>query len=103
LLIILRKSLWAENYGAVLEIAKRAAANGEKVAVLYVQDACIATMMDEHCEKLAENRVDAYALKADCEARGLVGKVSEKVKLIDYRQWVELMITGHDKIVSWTS
>jgi sulfur relay protein TusB/DsrH len=103
MLIILSKSPWAENYGSILEIARKAAENGEKVAVLHIQDACIAATINEYCEKLAENKIDIYALKADCEARGLVGKVNEKVRIIDYKQWVKLVMIEHKKIVSWTT
>jgi len=103
MLIILSKSPWAENYGSILEIARKAAENGEKVAVLHIQDACIAVTMNEYCDKLAEKRIDVYALKADCEARGLAQKVSPKVKLIDYKQLINLVMREHDKIVSWTT
>lgn len=103
MLIIVSKSPWSESHGSVLEIARKAAENGEKVAVLYIQDACIAATVNEYCDKLAENKIEVYALKADCEARGLVRKVNRKVKLIDYKQWVKLVMTKHKKIVSWTT
>jgi len=102
-LIILTKSPWAQGHVSILEIARKAAKSGERVAVLHVQDACTAATINEYCDKLANNRIDIYALKADCEARGLVGKVSPKVKLIDYRQWTKLVMAEHSKIVSWTS
>jgi len=102
MLIIFSRSPESEN-GSILEIARKAVENGEKVAVLYIQDACIAVTMNEYCDKLAENKIEIYALKADCEARGLKEKVSPKVKIIDYKQWVELIMTEHDKIVSWTT
>lgn len=101
MLIILSKSPWAENYASILEIARKAVENGEKVAVLYIQDACIAATINEYCDKLAANKIEVYALKADCETRGLMGKLRPKVKVIYYRQWVKLVITAHDKIVSW--
>jgi len=103
MLITLSKSPWTENYGSILEIARKAAENGEKVAVLHIQDACIAATINEYCEKLGENKIDIYALKADCEARGLVGKVNEKVRIIDYKQWVKLVMIEHKKIVSWAT
>jgi sulfur relay protein TusB/DsrH len=103
MLIVLSRSPWAENLGFILQIAQKAADKGEKVAVLHVQDACIAAIIDEYCEKLADNKVEMYALMADCEARGLTEKVSGKVKLIDYKQWVKLIMGEHDRIVSWTS
>jgi len=103
MLIILTKSPQSGNYGSLLEIARRAAENGEKVAFLCIQDACIAATINECCDKLAENKIELYALKADCEARGLTGKVSRKVKLINYKQWVKLVMVEHKKIVSWTT
>jgi len=103
MLIILNKSPRTENYDSILEIAKKAAEDGENVAVLYIQDACIAATINEYCDKLAENKIEVYALKADCEARGLVEKASRKVRIIDYKQWVKFMMSEHKKIVSWTS
>jgi len=103
MLIILSRSPWAENYRSILEIAGKTVENGEKVAVLHIQDACIAATNDEYCDRLWANKIEVYALKADCEARGLVRKLSGKVKLIDYKQWVKLVMTEHKKIVSWTT
>jgi len=103
MLIIVSKSPWSESYSSVLGIARKAAENGEKMAVLYIQDACIAATINEYCDKLAENKIGVYTLKADCEARGLVRKVNRNVKLIDYKQWVKLVMTEHKKIVSWTA
>jgi len=102
MLVILSRSPWAGNYGSILEIARKAVENGEKVAVLHVQDACIAATVNEYCDKLAENKIDIYALKADCEARGLLEKVRKDVKIIEYREWVKLVMDTHSKIVTWT-
>jgi len=102
MLIILSRSPWAENYGSLLEIARKAAENGEKVAVLFIQDACLAATMNEYCDKLVKNKIEVYALKADCEARGLLEKVGKDVKIIEYREWVKLMMDTHNKIISWT-
>jgi len=102
MLIILSKSPWTENYGSLLEIARKAAENGEKVAVLFIQDACLAATKNEYCDKLVKNKIEVYALKADCEARGLLEKVGKDVKIIEYRDWVKLVMGMHSKIVSWT-
>jgi len=102
MLIILSKSPLTGNYCSILEIAKKTAENGEKTTVLYIQDACIAATMNEYCDKLFENKIDVYSLKADCEARGLMDKLRPRVKVIDYKQWVKLVMMTHDKIVSWT-
>jgi len=103
MLIILSKSPWTQNYDSVLAVARKTKEDGEKVGILLIQDACIAATITEFCGKLAENNIRVYALKADCETRGLTENVSRKVELIDYEKWVRLTMTGHDKIVSWTS
>lgn len=103
MLIVLSRSPWAENLGFILETAEKVRAKGEKVAVLHVQDAVIAATLSEYCSRLEDRGVDVYVLKADCEARGLLEKVSSKAELIDYKQWVKLMMNEHDKIISWTS
>jgi sulfur relay protein TusB/DsrH len=101
--VILSKSPWAENLGLILETAEKAAAKGEKVAALHIQDAAIAATLSEYCTRLTDHNIEVYALRADCEARGLLGKVSPKAKVIDYMQWVKLIMSEHEKIVSWTS
>jgi len=103
MLIILNKSPWAQNYDSVLAVAGGMVGKGRKVDVLLIQDACIAATIARFCGRLAKKHIGVYALKADCEARGLTRKVSARVELIDYKQWVRLVTTGHDKIVSWTS
>jgi len=102
MLIILSKSPAASDYNSILDIVKKAVEKGEKVAVLHVQDACLATTLNEYCERLAEGRIDAYVLRADCEARGLLEKVGRDIKIIDYKEWVKLIMDGHSKIISWT-
>ncbi len=103
MLFILSKSPQAATYSSILKIAKKIVKDHASVAVLLVQDACIAATMNEYCTSLTENGIDIYALKADCEARGLIERLSPKVKVIDYAQWVELVMAEHDRIVSWTS
>ena len=103
MLIVLSKSPWAENLGFILEAAEKVKAKGEKVALMHIQDAVLAATLSEYCTKLTDHNVEIYALKADCEARGLFEKANSKAKIIDYRQWVKLAMNEHDKIVSWTS
>jgi len=103
MLIVLSKSPWAENIGFVLEAAEKVKTKGEKVALMHIQDAVIAATLSEYCTRLTDHDVEVYALKADCEVRGLLRKVSPKARVIDYKQWVKLMMNEHDKIVSWTS
>jgi len=103
MLIILTKSPSVNGYDSVLKIAERISEKGEKVAILHIQDACIAATMKEYCGRLADGRINAYVLRADCEARGLLEKVVRDVKVIDYKEWVDLSMKEHDKIVSWTT
>jgi len=79
------------------------AEKGERIAVLHIQAACMATTSSEHCGRLLKNKMDVYALKADVEAQGLPEKLCPNVKTIDYRQLVNLLMSDHNKIVSWTS
>ena len=103
MLIVLSKSPWAENLGFILETAEKVKAKGERVALMHIQDAVIAATLSEYCSRLTDHNVEVFALKADCEARGLLGKISTKAKIVDYKQWVKLMMNEHDRIVSWTS
>jgi len=102
MLIILSKSQSVNDYNSILKIAEKISEKGEKVAILHIQDACIAATMDEYCKRLAEGRIDAYVLSSDCEARGLLEKVGRDVKIVDYKGWVRLVMNQHNRIVSWT-
>jgi len=102
MLIILSKSPTIGDFSSIIEIGKKAVEKGERVAFLHLQDSCIVATMDEYCEELAENGIDAYVLRVDCEARGLLEKVGRDVKIIDYKEWVKLVMDGHSTIVSWT-
>jgi sulfur relay protein TusB/DsrH len=103
MLIILSKSPFASSYESVLKLAENASSKGEKVAVLHIQDACVAATMERHCMRLADARIRLYALKTDCEARGLLDKLGKDVKVIDHREWVRLLMKDRENIVSWTS
>lgn len=103
MLIILSKSPSATCYESILKIAEKSFGNGEKAAILHIQDACIAVTMNDYCVRLARARIDAYALKADCEARGLLQKVGRDVTIVDYKEWVKLVMKEHGSVVSWTS
>lgn len=102
MLIVVSKSSWRNGYDSILKIAEKVTEKGEKVAVLHIQDACVAATQIEHCRRLRDKGIDAYVLKADCEARGIEDKVNESVKMVDYKEWVALVMEQHSKIVSWT-
>jgi len=73
---------------------------GEKVGILHIQDACIALTLPEYIENTANYGLKLYGLRADCEARGL-RKMDKRVAIVDYREWVRLVMDEYDKIVSW--
>ena len=103
MLVILSKSPTARKNSSIFEIARKLREKGENVAIMHVQDACIAATMNEYCEKLARCKITLYSLKADLKARGLLEKVNEHVQLADYERWIDLLMNEHSKIVSWTS
>ncbi len=103
MLIILSKSSSTGSYESLLKMTESASLKGEKVSVLHIQDACITVTIEEHCARLVDVGVKLYALKADCEARGLLNRLRKHVKAIDYREWVRLMMKEQGSIVSWTS
>lgn len=99
MLLILSKSHFREQYESFLETA-REAARKEKVGILHVQDACVAATLDEYCREAADNGVNLYVLKQDCQARGLLEKVHANVKIVDYEGWVKLVMDEYERIVS---
>ncbi|OMH32856.1 hypothetical protein BGP75_14165 [Motiliproteus sp. MSK22-1] len=44
--------------------------------------------------------ITVYALKADVEARGLMGRLSEDVRVIDDQEFVDLVVS-HNASQSW--
>jgi len=102
MLIILSKSPFVSDYASILDIALKAVKKGEKVGVLHIHNSCIALTSDEYSRKLVDAEINVYALKADCEARGLLKKIKREVKIVDYKDWVNLVMDEYDRIVSWT-
>ena len=102
MLIVLSKSPFVGDYASILNMALRTVQKGEKVGVLHIHDSCTALTSDKYSKKLAEAGLNVYALKADCEARGLLKKIKKRAKIVDYRDWVKLVMDEYDRIVSWT-
>jgi sulfur relay protein TusB/DsrH len=100
LLVILSKPFSANNDTSILDIILKAAKEGEKVGILHIHDSCIMLTSDQYYKKLVNAGLNVYALKADCEARGLLKK-TKGVKLVTYREWVQLVMNEYKKIVSW--
>ena len=101
MLIILSKFQFVGDYASILDIARRTARE-EKVGILHIHDSCIALTSDEYFKKLVDAGLNVYVLKADCEARGILKKVKKGVKIVDYKDWVKLVMEEYDRIVSWT-
>jgi len=101
LLVILSKSPFGGNFDSILKLASEMVETGEKVGIIHIQDACIAVTLPEYVKNAANGRLKLYGLKADCEARGLLGKIDKRITIVDYRGWVKLVMDEYDKIVSW--
>jgi len=99
LLFISSKSHFLEQYESFLEIA-REAVRKEKVGVLHVQDAVAAVTAVEYCKKALDDGLNLYVLKEDCQARGLLEKVTKNVEVVTYKGWVKLVADEYKKIVS---
>ena len=102
MLIILGKSPFVGDYASILDVALRAVQKGEKVGVVHIHDSCVALTSDEYFKKLVDAGLSVYALRADCEARGLLRKMKRGVKIVDYKDWVKLVMDEYDRTVSWT-
>lgn len=103
MLIIISKPVLVEDSASILKLAEKLASKGENIAFLHIQHACKAAASTEYCAMLLKSRIKVYASKADIEAQGLTEKTHPSVELIDYKQWVSLLMNEHSKIVSWTS
>ncbi len=102
MLIILSESPFVGDYASILDMALRAVQKGEKVGVLHIHGSCTALTSGGYSKKLVGAGLNVYALKADCKARGLLKKIKKRVKIVDYRDWVKLVMDEYDRIVSWT-
>ena len=101
MLIILSKSPFVGDYASILDMALRVVQKGEKTGVMHIHDSCMALTSVEYSTKLVDAGLNVYALKADCEARGLLKKIKKGVKIVDYKDWVRLVMDEYDRIVSW--
>ena len=92
-----------EDSASIFKLTGKLAEKREDIALLHIQEACKATTSAKYCSKLREASIKVYALRADVEARKLTKKMRPSVELIDYKQWVSLLMDKHGKVVSWTS
>ncbi len=92
-----------EDSASIFKLAGKLVEKREEIALLHIQEACRATTSSEYCSKLREASIKIYALRGDVETRKLTGKMPPSVELIDYEQWISLLMDQHGKVVSWTS
>ena len=102
MLIILRKSLFGCDYESLVKLASKMVEKRINVAILHIQDASIAVTLDIYLREFLSSRIKIYVLREDCEVRGLLHKMKDRVKIVDYRGWVDLVMNKHDKVVFWT-
>jgi|APSaa5957512493_1039668.scaffolds.fasta_scaffold333426_1 tRNA 2-thiouridine synthesizing protein B len=72
-------------------------------AVIFIEDGIIAATQGTVLSDKVENMLSSfkvYALKADVDARGLSNKVIEGIEVINYGQFVELVVENGTPI-SW--
>ncbi len=70
--------------------------------ILLIEDGVISASNNNNFSMIAglaeQGRV--YALQGDVEARGLLTKVADNIKLVDYAGFVDLVV-AHKTSVSW--
>ena len=102
MLIILRKSLFDCDCKSLVKLASKMVEKRVNVAILHIQDASIAVTLDTYLREILPSGIKIYVLREDCEVRGLLHKIKEGVRPVDYRDWVDLVMNKHDKVVFWT-
>ncbi len=78
--------------GDIFRIARRIAAQGKKIIILFIGDGCKITTDPHLIESLAFARL--YALSMDCR------NPAPDVELVDYDGWIKLL-EHCNKTVSW--
>ncbi|KDM90568.1 sulfurtransferase complex subunit TusB [Photobacterium galatheae] len=68
--------------------------------VLLLQDAAVAAASPEQLTQVLSQGAAVYVLEADLLARGLAGRVSTEVEVIDHSQFVELTVS-HPNSMKW--
>lgn len=70
--------------------------------VLLIEDGVISAANHKNAPLLAQlaEQGRVYALKEDVEARGLAPKIADKIKLVDYGGFVDLVVE-HGTAVAW--
>ncbi|MFX0096730.1 MAG: DsrH/TusB family sulfur metabolism protein [Candidatus Hodarchaeota archaeon] len=73
-----------------------------KVGIALFQDAVISLrgILGEKIAELLEGDIEVIVLAEDLNARGIDLEI-EGVKLVNYRELINIIINNYDKIVSW--
>jgi hypothetical protein len=91
--MIILLQIGTEEYGEVFRIARRVAAQGKKLLILFTGDGCRLAENPQIVDSLGFARL--FALKED------VVKPVEGVELVDYDGWVKLL-EYCNKTACWT-
>jgi tRNA 2-thiouridine synthesizing protein B len=79
----------------------RVLADGD--ALLLVGDGTYAALEDgafAHLMQGIVGLIEVCALAEDCQARGITARLCAGVRMVGYREWVELAVR-HEKSISW--
>jgi tRNA 2-thiouridine synthesizing protein B len=70
--------------------------------ILLIEDGVISCTNNANSEMIAGLAEDGrvYALQGDVDARGISSKVADNIKLVDYAEFVDLVVE-HGTPVSW--
>ena len=72
-------------------------------AILLIEDGVYGALNGSKVSDMVQSAMGSisfYALSSDLEARGVASKVMDKVQLVDYAGFVDL-VTKHDSTTAW--
>jgi len=101
-LLILSKSPYESSYETVLRLALTLSKKGEKIGMMHIQNASIACTIREYMKHAIGSGLEVYVLGNDCEARGILKKIASGVKVVSYKDFVELLMNKFEKAISWS-
>jgi sulfur relay protein TusB/DsrH len=87
----------------LLQTASMASDSGSHVRVLLVGDAVLSAAKGSTEAKIIQgsSQIEFLACKGDLESRGLMQRLEQTVRAIDYVEIVDLLMTNDDKVVSY--
>ena len=90
-------TLNAPPASSVLEACRPLLSEGD--ALLLIEDGVLHATTSPTALQLPPN-IKCYALKEDCQARGLLNRCDESFEIIDSAAFVDLCV-HHDKTIAW--